>query len=120
MWKPSEAIAMKNNKTMYELAKAKAIDYGPRLLGKYAGFYMTESELRILFAEEGFNIERPTMGNYVKVWRDLGRIFAVKPEGMEEASYFFLLDDGGDLRHILAAEKTYPTLHWNGLKAVMS
>lgn len=112
---------MKNSKTMYGLAKAKAIEYGPRQYGKCAGFYLTKGEMKTLFIEEGFNTNRPTMGNYIAVWLELGYIYTIKQDGYDEPVHFFLLDDGEDGRYIFAAERTYPTLHWwSGVKAVMS
>lgn len=112
---------MKNSKSMFGLAKAKAIDYGPRQYGKCAGFYLTKTELKTLFIEEGFNVSRPTMNNYIGVWRELNYVYAVKQDGFDEPVFFFLLNDTEDGRFIFAAERAYPTLHWwSGVKAVMS
>ena len=74
---------MKSNATMYRIAKAKAIEEGPRTwrspTGKtYAGFYLTREELRTIFGREGFNVySSQTWLNRIKTWECFGQILPI-------------------------------------------
>lgn len=57
---------MKSSKTMYEIAKAKALERGPKVFESYCGFITNRSELLELFRAEGFKDE--TVDRFVKRW----------------------------------------------------
>lgn len=78
---------------MYELAKALAIQNGPRRFMKIAGYALTIAELRSLYIEWGFSMKRPTMKEHLKTWEEIGwaKHFNVGDNGA--VVYFFLLDD---------------------------
>lgn len=84
---------MKSNATMHKIAKALAIELGPREYTtpsgkKIVGFFLTREELRGLFGREGFNV---TTGNAwlnrIRGWEVFGDI---NPVG---TTIFFLIPD---------------------------
>lgn len=90
---PSQVINTKNCKGMYELAKALAIQNGPRRFMKIAGYALTYSELRALYIEWGFSMKRPTMKEHLRTWEEIGwaKHFNVGADG--SVVYFFLLNE---------------------------
>lgn len=82
---------MKNFKAMYALAKAKAIDKGPRRFRKLAGFALTEEELKKIYTLEGFVPKRSVWSSHAEIWEELGwaRWYAVGENG-SRVLYFVL------------------------------
>lgn len=64
---------MKSSKTMYEIAKARSKERGPRVLNSYCGYVTTRSELLEIFRTEGFRDE--TVDRFTKRWLAAGQIF---------------------------------------------
>lgn len=83
---------MKNSKTMYELAKAKAIAKGPRKFRKLAGFALTESELKHLYLTEGYSPARKVWERNAALWEEIGWVKAYNVGINDEKVYYFILD----------------------------
>ena len=84
---------MKSNATMHKIAKALAIELGPREYTtpsgkKIVGFFLTREELRGLFGREGFNVVSGNAWlNRIRGWEVFGDI---NPVG---TTIFFLIPD---------------------------
>lgn len=73
---------MKSNKTMYALAKAKAIEAGPVCLDpdtgdvsntpsetyRVAAFGMSMADLKALYGENGFSVKGDALENHLRTW----------------------------------------------------
>lgn len=85
---------MKNGKTMYVLARATAIERGPRKFKRFVGYALTETELKRIFVLEGFNPQKKTMTNYIDMWLEFGFVKSYNGLGENgEKVYFFILDN---------------------------
>ncbi len=83
---------MKNQKTMYALAKAKAIGEGPKTFRTLSGYALPEAEILRMYALEGFT-KPATIEKHLTIWQELEWV-DVKPVGTNrENIYFFALDD---------------------------
>ena len=112
---------MRNLKSMYDLAKAKAIELGPRKFKKLAGFALTETELKKLYTEAGFIPKRRVWSSHCEIWEDMqwARSFKVGDEG--ENVIFFTLDkaDGKQASCLLTLTKKFPDMNDSGLCGVV-
>lgn len=101
---------MKNNKTMYLLAKARAVKAGPRKFTRFVGYALTETEIKRIFILEGFSPKKKTMADYLDLWQEAGfvKCFNVGENG--EKVFFFLLDalEQDDASLLKKIELTYP------------
>ena len=85
-------MSMKNQKTMYALAKAKAIEEGPKTFRMLSGYALTEAEIRRMYAVEGFT-KPATIDRHLAIWKDVEWV-DVQPVGPNrENIFFFTLDD---------------------------
>lgn len=101
---------MKNGKTMYVLARATAVERGPRKFKRIVGYALTEHELKRIFVLEGFNPQKKTMSNYIDMWLEFGFVKAFNLGEEGEKVYFFVLDKGTpeDTSLIKKLELAYP------------
>lgn len=83
---------MKNQKTMYLLAKAKAINEGPKTYRMFTGYALTRGEVKRLYTGEGFT-KPDTFKRHIDIWVEVGWIM-IQPVGPnKEDVFFFTLDD---------------------------
>lgn len=99
---------MKNSRTMYLLARARAIDKGPKKYSRFVGYALTEKELRRIFVLEGFNPAKGSIGKYIEIWEECGFVkkIAVGQEG--EQVFYFVLDPTADFSLLKKIEIAYP------------
>lgn len=90
---PVRKLLMKNSKTMYLLAKAKAIEKGPRMFRRFGGYCLTEPELKKIFLMEGFNPRKKTYESYISLWKEFGLIKALTTDANGGTVFYILLDD---------------------------
>ena len=89
-------INMKNCKGMYGLARALAIEKGPRRFGRAAGYCLTYKEVKILYVSWGFSMKRKTMGDHLLTWEDLGWVKRYQNGEGDSAVYFFLFEENSE------------------------
>lgn len=82
---------MKNQKTMYRLAKARAIREGPKTFMMISGFALTEAEIRDFYTREGFTSK--TADKHLDLWKELEWVDVKPVGGKKENVFFFTLDD---------------------------
>lgn len=75
-------IGMKNANSMYALAKASAIEQGPRIAAGQYGYALSMAELTRIYAQNGFNIRTrqgrpPAMENHLGIWEAAGKAHVV-------------------------------------------
>lgn len=83
---------MKNQRTMYVIAKAKAIEEGPKTFRMFSGFALTEADIKRIYTREGFTNPN-TIQKHLQIWEDVEWV-VMQPVGTnKENVYFFTLDD---------------------------
>ena len=88
-------MEMKNGNTMYELAKAKANELGPRVTEnqRLIGYYLTIEELKKMFAREGFVVSVDGKKKSREVWQDIIERWIYSDRALKNGNYvFFILD----------------------------
>ena len=94
---------MKNQKTMYLLAKARAIAEGPKAYRMMRGYALTETEVRRIYGREGFTNPK-TYDRHIGIWQEMGWVH-ISPVGEnKENVYFFSLDDADSTERSLHME----------------
>lgn len=107
---PVRKLLMKNSKTMYLLAKAKATEKGPRRFRRFIGYGLTERELKRIFAMEGFNPKKKAMESYLEMWKEFELVKAM-PLGEDNSNVIlFILDptEDSDMPLIKRLEVSFP------------
>lgn len=87
---------MKNAKTMYLLARAKATERGPRKFKRFVGYALTDAEVKRIFIEEGFNPKKKSMNSYLDMWQEVGWTKRLNLGEEGDGVYFFVLGSGTD------------------------
>lgn len=85
-------MSMKNSKTMYGLAKALAIEIGPRTFKTYTGYCLTQKEAEDVYRSEGFT-NMNTVSRHLDSWVQLNWVNRLNVDENAESVYFFVLDD---------------------------
>ncbi len=98
---------MKNQRTMYVLAKAKAIEDGPKTFRIFSGYALTEGEIKRIYTREGFTNPK-TIQRHLDIWKDAEWVVSQPVGANKESVYFFTLDDSDSVdrqRHMLLKSK---------------
>lgn len=100
---------MKSLKTMHSLALARAVAIGPRPdpnRHKF-GYYLTISEIRNLYSENGFNVspKRTLLGSHLNQWEYVGWIRIGGDLGIETTPIWFPIPVGTTTSCMIEAER---------------
>lgn len=100
---------MKNAKTMYQLARAKAIERGPRKFKRFVGYALTDAEVKRIFIEEGFNPQKKSMASYLAMWQEMEWMKRLPLGDEGDCVYFIILGSGCEDPSLLKKlEISYP------------
>lgn len=106
---------MKSSKTMYETAKALAVEHGMRSLkgqNKIVGYGLTIIELERLYSKEGFTIESRKAANGSKIPSCLSRHIDQWLKSklvVKRGEYYFFIFDPRDFEDSRVIDKTLLT-----------
>lgn len=103
---------MKNSSTMLAEARSIAISKGARDFRKFAGYAITQKELKVLYLRNGFNLKRDTLQRHIDIWTELDEVRGYKAGDDGEMVYFMALDYEKDSKLREKAQEKYPEKNW--------
>ena len=83
---------MKNQRSMYLIAKARAIAEGPKAYRMFRGYALTEAEVKKIYTREGFT-KAQTIQNHIDIWKEAQWVEVLPVGNNKEPVLFFVMDD---------------------------
>lgn len=81
---------MKSSSTMLDLARSRATALGPRIWnGRRCGIFLTVSELKELYDDEGFNWKGTAMRRHIGQWMGCSLVAAEGPLAVPATAIWF-------------------------------
>lgn len=87
---------MKNSIGMYNVARAKALAFGPRRYKRFAGYALTDREMYEIYLLNGFSTDKKAMKRHIEAWKQVGLVMAARVGDDENVVYFFQIDGTKD------------------------